>query len=398
MKRQNNLYSQIISIPAIKYMYDKRVKINTRNKIKIERFDYNYVSNITMIKNILESRNYKPGKYNIFIITEPKIRLIMSQNIIDKLINHVVSKYFLINVFDKILIDTNVATRKNKGTHYGMKKLIDYLKKNMHKELYILKFDVSKYFFNLDHEILKKLIRKKIKDKDVLKILDTIIDSTDKPYINREIERLKEIRINQILKGNSHEKEKLINDVKKLPIYKKGKGLPIGNMSSQALAILYLNELDHYIKEVLKVDFYERYMDDGILISDSKEKLDDYLEKITIIIKKYKLELNSKTKIYSITEGFEFLGFKYIRKNNKLIIKVKNQTKRNFKRKIKTLNKLYSEDKIEYSDLWQVQSSYLGHLSYGNCQNLVKKTMDNVISDINIGKFVKIDNGEVVYI
>lgn len=122
MKRQNNLYSQIISIPAIKYMYDKRVKINTRNKIKIERFDYNYVSNITMIKNILESRNYKPGKYNIFIIIEPKIRLIMSQNIIDKLINHVVSEYFLINVFDKTLIDTNVATRKNKGTHYGMEK------------------------------------------------------------------------------------------------------------------------------------------------------------------------------------------------------------------------------------------------------------------------------------
>lgn len=103
-------------------MYDKRVKINTRNKIKIERFDYNYVSNITMIKNILESRNYKPGKYNIFIIIEPKIRLIMSQNIIDKLINHVVSEYFLINVFDKTLIDTNVATRKNKGTHYGMEK------------------------------------------------------------------------------------------------------------------------------------------------------------------------------------------------------------------------------------------------------------------------------------
>lgn len=85
-------------------------------------------------------------------------------------------------------------------------------------------------------------------------------------------------------------------------------------MSSQALAILYLNELDHYIKEVLKVDFYERYMDDGILICDSKEKLKDYLEKITVIIKKYKLELNNKTKIYNIKEGFEFLGFKYIKK------------------------------------------------------------------------------------
>lgn len=379
-------------------MYDKRVKINTKNKIKIERFDYNYVSNITMVKNILESRNYKPGKYNIFIITEPKIRLIMSQNIIDKLINHVVSEYFLIKVFDKVLIDSNVATRKDKGTHYGMKLLTDYLKKNIQKDLYILKFDISKYFFNLDHEILKNLIRKKIKDKDVLNILDNIIDSTDEPYINEEIEKLKEIRIKQILKGNSHEKEKLVNDVKTLPIYEKGRGLPIGNMSSQALAILYLNELDHYIKEVLKVDFYERYMDDGILICDSKEKLEDYLEKITVIIKKYKLELNNKTKIYNIKEGFEFLGFKYIKKNDKLIIKVKNQTKRKFKRKMKILNNLYIVNKIDYSDLWQVQSSYLGHLSYGNCKKLVRKAMYNVMSDIKIGKFVKIDNGKIVYI
>ena len=114
----------------------------------------------------------------------------MSLNIYDKIVNHIVSKYFLINVFDKTLIDTNIATRNNKGTHYGVKKLKLYLNEIKNKDFFILKFDIKKYFFNLDHDIIKELIRKKIKDKEVLKILDDIIDSTNKPYINEKIRKI----------------------------------------------------------------------------------------------------------------------------------------------------------------------------------------------------------------
>ena len=194
MKRVNNLYKEIIDIKNIKDMYDKRVKVNTKNKIKIEKFNQNYVSNIAFVKEMLEKRKYIPGKYNIFIIKEPKVRLIMSQNIIDKLVNHLVSEYFLVRVFDKSLIDLNVATRINKGTHYGIKKLVTFLRKNINKDLYILKFDISKYFFNLDHSIIKNIIRKKIKDKDALGILDNIIDSTDQYYVNKKIEEVKKKR------------------------------------------------------------------------------------------------------------------------------------------------------------------------------------------------------------
>lgn len=161
MKKVGNLYNQITDIKNIKIIYDKRVRLNTKNKIKVEKFDEYYTSNLLYIKEILESKNYKPGKYNIFLIKEPKVRLIMSQNILDKIINHLVSEYFLVKVFDKTLIDENIATRKNKGTHFGINKVKNYLKKHISEELYILKFDVKKYFFNLDHEILKKLIRKK---------------------------------------------------------------------------------------------------------------------------------------------------------------------------------------------------------------------------------------------
>ena len=394
MKRKNNLYNRITDIRNIISMYNTRVKINTKNKIKIEKFDEYYVSNITLVKNILDSKNYKPGKYNIFIIKEPKVRLIMSLNIIDKIINHLVCEYLLVDIFDNSLIDTNVATRVNKGTHYEYKKLVKYLNKNISNKLYILKFDISKYFFNINHDIVKKIIRTKIKDKDALNILDNIIDSTDSNYINEEIIKLKNNEINRIKNSNNSNKDKLIKDIMDIPLYKKGTGFAIGNPVSQAIAIIFLSYLDHYIKEKLNIPFYCRYCDDGILISDNKEYLKYCLKEIKRIINDYKLELNmKKTRIYSIDNGFEFIGFRFIRKNNKLLIKVKNQTKRKFKRKLKVLNKLYINGIINYDTLNQVKVSYLGHLKYGNCNKLIRNSLNKLDSKYSdLGRYVRIED------
>ena len=391
MKKLNNFYTSIVDIKIIQDMYDKRVKLNTKNKKKLEKFENNYVSNMIYIKNILNDKKYIPGKYNIFIIKEPKLRLIMSQNVIDKIINHVVSEYFLVNIYDKTLIDTNIATRKNKGTHYGIKLLKKYINEIKNEKFYILKFDISKYFFNLDHDILKKLVRKKIKDKDVLNIIDNIIDSTDSDYVNKTIKLLKKKEIEKINNKN----EELIKSINNIPLYKKGKGLPIGNMSSQVLAIMYLNELDHYIKENLKIKYYIRYMDDGILIHKDKEYLKFCLKEIEKIIKKYKLELNSKTKIYNSFEGFEFLGFRYFIKNNKLIMKVTNRTKRKFKRKIKNMTKLMKENKITKKEFNQVKNSYLGHLNYGKTKKLIKLNIEKEEQTLEI-KEVRIENKNVI--
>lgn len=400
MKRKNNIYGGIVDIKKIQDMYDHRVKLNTKNKIKLQNFENNYVSNIVYIKNILNDKSYKPGKYNIFLVKEPKIRLIMSQNIIDKLVNHMVSQYFLVKLFDSMFINENIATRKNKGTHYGIKLIKKYLNELKDSEYYVLKFDISKYFFNLDHDIIKEIIRNRIKDKDVLKILDDIIDSTDLPYINEEIFRLKEKEIQKIQRSNCLNKEKLIREINDLPQYQLGKGLPIGNMSSQILAIMYLNELDHFIKEKLKIKYYIRYMDDGIILHKDKQYLEYCLIEITKIIEKYKLKLNRKTMIIHSSQGFEFLGFKYFIKNNKVILKVKNQTKRKFRRKLKTMYSLYDNNKISYKEVQQVQNSYLGHLKHGNTKKLIKVNLEkynkNKENDVEV-PFIIIKNREIHY-
>lgn len=398
MKQINNIYDSIVDTKKIMKMYDKRIRINTENKAKLLRFEYNYVSNIVYIKNILKDRMYTPGKYNIFIIKEPKLRLIMSQNIIDKIINHLVSEYLLVKVFDQSLIDSNIATRKNKGTDYGIKLLKKYIRKINNDEFYVLKFDISKYFYNLDHDILKNIISKRIKDKDAINLLYKIIDSTDYSYINKRINDLKNREIEKILNSNNQDKERLINEIKSIPEYKKGKGLPIGNMSSQFLAILYLNELDHYIKEELKIKGYIRYMDDGILIHQDKEYLKKCLNDIERILDKYKLKLNNKTKIYSSKEGFEFLGYRYIIKNKRLILKIKSQTKRRFKRKMKTLYKLEEQGKITKKDIMHVEASYRGHLHYGNTKKLIKNTIKKEKLDNLEFKKVYIEDNEIIYV
>ena len=372
MKRYNNLYEKMLDFKVINDTY-KIIRKNTKNKDKLYRFEQYYTINIINVFNCLKEKIYNPGNYNVFMISEPKYRIIMSQNIKDKLINHLVSNQILLPPLDKTLIDTNVATRINKGTHYGIKKLKKYLNSYKNKQVYALKFDINKYFYMIDHNILFNMIKTKIKDKDALTIIRNIIDSTDKDYINERIKKAKEKIIEKINKSNlsTTEKESKIKEIKRLPFYEKGKGLPIGNMSSQIMAVFYLNKLDHFIKEKLHIKQYIRYMDDGILISNDKEYLKQCLKLIEQELKKYKLKLNNKTQIVNVNkDGIDFLGFHFY-KRGKVIMKVRNDCKKHFKRKLKIINKC----KLPKSTYISIIKSYEGHFKWGNCYNLYK---DNI--------------------
>lgn len=384
MKRKNNLYHNICQIENIINIYNSQVRLNTKNKRKIEKFEDYLVENMVLIKTILEEKKYSPQNYNIFMIKEPKARIIMSQTIQDKIINHIVSKYCLLTVFEKKLIDSNVATRKNKGTKFGIELTKRYLSemKIKYDRIYILKCDIKKYFYTIDHEILKSKILKKIKDKDAIDVIFRIIDSTNKEYINinlnniksKEKERIETLNITEI------EKKLKIKELDKIPYYNVGKGIPIGNMSSQVFALIYLNDLDHFIKETLKIEYYIRYMDDFILIHHDKEYLRECLKILEEELKKeYKLMLNEKTQIINIKNGLDFLGFRFYIKNNKIIMKVRNHTKRRFKKKIKKMNDLVNNKQKEEKELMQIIASYKGHLSYGS----TKKLTDNALKKVN---------------
>lgn len=309
-------YDDLLSIDKIINTY-KRIIKNTKHKEKIFTYNMFYTTNILNIYNVLKDKNYVHGRYNIFIIKKPKLRLIMSENLSDKIVNHLVS-YLILPIIEPKLIDTNVATRINKGTkeaiHYMKKYLIKMKRK--YNYFYILKCDIKKYFYNIDHEILYDKLKITIYDKDILELLKSIIDSTDCEYVNETIKKLN----------------------KDVPIYNKGKGLPIGNMSSQLFAIFYLNELDHFIKEKLRIKYYIRYMDDFILIHKDKEYLKYCKLEIERFLKQEKLELNKKTNIHKINNGFVFLGYKYKFKNNKLLILMTSNNKVKARKNVKNYN------------------------------------------------------------
>ena len=146
MKRKKKLYDTI-TFEDIKRVYLRQIRVNTKNKVKIRKFEDFYSINLSRTKKIINDKNYIPGKYNIFLIKEPKYRIIMSQNIIDKLMNHVIADKILLPTLDNSLIDMNVATRIGKGTHYGIRYLKKYLNELKGETIYALKFDISKYFY-----------------------------------------------------------------------------------------------------------------------------------------------------------------------------------------------------------------------------------------------------------
>lgn len=246
----------------------------------------NKSTNNYSIYRILKEKRYKPLPFKLFMIFEPKPRLVMSQMTTDKIINHFVTNYYLLPYLEKTLIDQNIATRKNKGSEYGNKLVKDYINKirinNKNEEIFCLKLDISKYFYNINHDILINKLEKKIKDKDVIDLVKIIISETNKSYINETISDY-----------NS-------NCNTDIPYYKYNTGLSIGAMTSQFLAIYYLNDLDHFIKEKLKAKYYIRYMDDFLIFDTNKDRLKEIWKEIEKVVNDLNIFVNEDVKIEEV--------------------------------------------------------------------------------------------------
>lgn len=365
MKKSDIKYDVLINYDLIKQSY-KEVMKNIVHKNKIMNFDLFYSENISKIYDEIKNKRYKHVQYSIFLITDPKYRIVMSESVQDKVVNHMVTNAILNPVLSKKLIEENVATRKNKGTKAGF----DYTKKyflkymNKYEKFYILKFDITKYFYNINHEILKEMMRSIYKDEDIIKILDELIDSTDKEYINKNIDKI----IQKELKSNLSDYCK--TELSKIPRYNKEVGLSIGAVSNQIFACYYLNSLDHYIKDVLHIKEYVRFQDDGIIFSNSKEELVKIKELIKAFLNdKLKLKLNEKTDIYSSNDGLDFVGYRFYVKNKKLIIRLRKRTKKKMQHKFKVLRK-YNVEKY-----MKVYGSYKGMMLYITPKYLYKQEL-----------------------
>ena len=320
------------------------VSNNIKNKKLVYDFEKRKMACFLKIIYILEKNLYssKMFKFNISIIKDPKLRVIMSESLFNKVINHYAALYILNPKLSHLLSKEKCATRKNMGTYYAISKLkkdIEYYKK--YDNFYFLKLDIKKYFYNIDHQVLKKLIKKYLND-DEYNLVCSIIDATDELYVNEKIK---------------YYEDKLNIELTK---YETGKGLPIGSMTSQFLAIFYLHKVHHYIKHNLKIKHFTIYMDDYIILHEDKEYLSYVLKEIKRIFKnEYHLDLNEKkTYIVRANNGVVFLGYKFIVKNKKTIILLSKESKNKMKRGIKKRKYQFETEKISFESYF---SSYMNY-------------------------------------
>jgi retron-type reverse transcriptase len=327
MKRYNNLFEKIITIENL-IVAEKNARKHKSKTKAVKNFDKNKEDNIIKLHNLLKSKKFKTSEYKIFTIHKPKERIIYSLPYYpDRIVHHAIMN-ILEPIWTSLFISTTYSSIKKRGIH---KCLFDIQKalKNKNETIFCLKIDVEKFYPSINHDILKKIIRKKIKCKNTLELLDEIIDSVE--------------------------------------------GVPIGNYLSQYFGNLYLTYLDHYIKEDLELKYYFRYCDDMVFLHYDKSILQEKLKLINnYLTNKLNLKLKSNYQIFPIkNRSIDFIG--YVIDHDKT--KLRKRIKQNFIQKVKKLNK-----KGIRGDIYNKQlSSYLGWLKHGNCNNLKNKYIKNII-------------------
>jgi len=317
-----NLFNKIICQDNLFLAWKEFKKGKTKKKDVLE-FSKNYQNNLHNLHAELFTKTYKHSKYTSFYVKDPKLRHIHKAIVRDRVLHHAVFRV-LYPIFDKSFIFDSYSCRLNKGTHRAVNRLQEFARKisqNNRKNCFVLKCDLKKYFNSINRDILIRLIRKKITDKNVIWLVRKIIKSFDS-------------------------------------------GLPLGNITSQLFANIYLHELDKFIKHRLKIKYYIRYCDDFIILDRNKAHLEGLIFKIGEFLEdELRISFHSeKIVIRKYRQGIDFLGyvcFSHFRT-------VRTKTKNRMFRKIK-IKRLELRDCIITEKCFnQTMQSYLGVLKHCN--------------------------------
>ena len=314
----------------------KRARRHKAYKNEVIKFEFNLENNLINLMNNLKNKTYRMGNYFTFKVFEPKERDIQALPYRDRIVHQWYIEEFIKPFIIPKFINTSFACLENKGTHKAVLEVqhqMQIMKRN-HGDFWILKCDIKKFFYNIQPFILFNIMKKYITDKDLLFLTQILIFNG--PIDNTKI------------------------------------GIPIGNYTSQFFANIYLNELDNYIKRVLKIRYYCRYIDDFILILKSKKDCIKYKALIERFLWEHlKLELNSKSKYYPHKMGVNFCGYRIFTTHKLLRL----SSKKKIKKKVKKWNIKFSEGTINYEKTIQSLNSWLGHSSHCNSYKLQQKIL-----------------------
>jgi len=346
MKTYKNLYPKLCSYKNLDLAFRKASKGKNKMPYVIE-FKKDLRKNLMALKRELELETYRPSRLTKFTIRDPKTRLIRKSVFKDRIVHHAIVN-IIEPIYEPRFIVDNYANRLNKGTISALEKLDRFKRKvskngrlvpyaltnNMIKG-YVLKADIRKFFDSIDQAKMIEILKRKIKDERVI------------------------LLVNKILK-NFDDKEK---------------GMPLGNMTSQFFANVYLNDLDYFIKKRLKMKYYLRYVDDFVILHENRKVLEDCKDKIEKYLKNLKLEFHpDKSKIYSLYRGIDFLGFKTFYHHRR----ARKRNVKGFNKKLIALKIKYKEGLIDYDKFMASIEGWFAYVMWGNTYKLRKKFINNI--------------------
>ena len=335
----NNSYPELCTYENLLLAFKKARKRKTTKPYVLE-FEKDLKNNLSKLQTEFINETYKPHELKTFTIRDPKTRKISKSHFRDRIVHHAICNIIQM-IFEKTFIYDSFANQKGKGTHKALERF-DYFKrkvsKNNTKRCYVFKADVKKYFETVDQKVLITTISKKIKDEKLISLIRKVLEN--------------------------HKSKQF------------GKGMPLGNLTSQFFANVYLNELDYFVKHKLKIKYYLRYVDDFVILHNSKEVLSRYKVKINDFLKsQLKLELHpNKCKIKPLNCGVSLLGFrvfyyhKLLRKSNF----------RKFIKKFFILKEDCLEKIIDFEDVSKFLAGWFGYAMHANTYWLRRRILESL--------------------
>jgi len=355
------------------YLDCRATKRKTVNALK---FEWQMETALGSLLRSLQTRSYVPGRSTCFVVTNPTVREIFAADFRDRVVHHLLVSE-IIKIGERMFIHDSYACRQGKGTHKAVARLQEFIKQateNGQKNYWYAQIDISGFFMSIDQNILYKIFEKLIlrqaksakwQDEMLWLVRVVIFHNPTECYV----------------KKGQHRLFKLLPPRKSLFGAAEGKGLPIGNYSSQFSANLYMNVLDHFIKRELKCCYYVRYVDDLVIFGENRQRLEAVVEKTEVFLSdSLKMVLNhKKTQIASLNRGIDFLGY-FIKPN---YILVRKRVVKKFKAKL---------NGVTVESLPMI-NSYFGHLKRANSYNLRKDIFDNHLGELKqkfapIGRFM----------
>ncbi|MFH1053360.1 MAG: reverse transcriptase domain-containing protein [Candidatus Woesearchaeota archaeon] len=348
---EKRLYEELCTYDNIQLAFTKSRRGKTLKSYVI-KFEEDLINNLRQLQHELITQTYKPMPLVTFILRDPKTRKISKSDFRDRIVHHAICNV-IEPIFDKTFIYDNYANRIGKGTFSAIERFDQFKRKvlsNDKKACYVLKADVKHYFETVDHNILMSILERKIEDNKLLNLIKIIISN-----------------------HNTSEPEK---------------GMPLGNLTSQFFANVYLNELDQFVKHKLRAKYYIRYVDDFVIFHSDSKALEDYKTRIDKFLK-HRLELclhPDKSKIIKLKTGVGFLGFR-IFFSHKLVRK-KNLLK--FEKKFNEMREEYKEDIIPREKVLERFEGWLAYVQHANTYKYRKHLVREFNKHFPIQKPVKI--------